>query len=116
MNCTVSEIDKYKVLKLTGTIDWEKARILDNTLKELIDKGFIQIVIDLNEVFFMCSGSLGALAYNYSIVNRANGNIYLIFSTKYIKYLFETISFDIVFKGYIYESIENFEKSVIYKR
>ncbi|MGD9201975.1 MAG: STAS domain-containing protein, partial [Chitinispirillia bacterium] len=69
MDFEITDIGDFKLLKLTGTIDWEKAKDLDNTLKELFDKGHINLVIDLNEVLFLCSGGLGSLAYGYSLIN-----------------------------------------------
>jgi len=115
MELEITNVGDFKLLKLTGTIDWEKAQELDIALNELIDKGNLNLVIDLNEVVFFCSGSLGALAYCYSIINKSSGKLYLLYSTKYVQNLFETVSFDLIFKGCIFNSFEDFKEKVIDK-
>lgn len=113
MDYTITEMDKYKVITLSGNINWEKAKSLDNTIQELIKKDQIFLAIDLNEVIFFCSGALGTLAYNYSVVNKVNGGLYLINSTNYIKNLLESVYFHKIFEGHIFESLESFQEVVI---
>ncbi|MGD9200590.1 MAG: STAS domain-containing protein [Chitinispirillia bacterium] len=116
MEFEIANVGNFKLLKLTGIIDWKKAKELDIALNKLIDKGNLNLVIDINEVVFFCSGSLGALMYCYSIINQMNGKLCLLFSAKYIKNLFKTVSFDLIFKGCIFKSLEDFKEKVIDKK
>ena len=44
------------------------------------------------------------------------GAIYVISSNEYVNYIFETLKFDIVFDGYLFDSYENFSEQVIQRR
>lgn len=112
---SVTEIEKFKIVKLKGKIDWENARILDQKIKELIDEGFCHIVFNLDEVTFICSGGIGALVYNLNKIKKENGAIYLISSNEYINFIFETLKFDIIFDGYLFPSFEKFREEVMEK-
>jgi anti-anti-sigma factor len=113
MELTVSDVDKFKVIKPVGRIDWESARILDQEIHRIIEEGFYHIVFNLDEVTFICSGGIGALAYNLNKVKRKGGAIYIVSSNDYINYIFETLKFNIVFEGYYYKTFEEFSSEVI---
>ena len=115
MELSVTEINKYKVLKPHGRIDWENARVLDKEIQQIIEQGFVHIVFNLDEVTFICSGGIGALVYNLNKVRKKNGAIFIISSNDYINYIFETLKFDIVFEGYLYKSFEDFANEVLEK-
>lgn len=115
MEISVTEIANYKVVKLSGRIDWENARVLDREIQQIIDNGFCHIAFNLDEVNFICSGGIGALVYNLNKVRKMGGAIYIISSNDYINYIFETLKFDIVFEGYLYKTYESFEADVIDK-
>lgn len=112
----VTTIGKFKVIKLSGRIDWENARLLDKEIQSIIEDGYSHIVFNLDEVSFICSGGIGALVYNLNKVKKMSGAIYIISSNEYINYIFETLKFDIVFEGYLYKSYENFEAEVLEKQ
>jgi anti-sigma B factor antagonist len=113
MELTVTDIDKFKVIKPCGRIDWENARILDQEIHRIIEGGVCHIVFNLDEVTFICSGGIGALAYNLNKVKRKGGAIYIISSNDYINYIFETLKFNIVFEGYYYKTFEEFSSEVL---
>ncbi len=113
MELSVTEINKYKVIKPQGRIDWENARILDKEIQQIIERGHYHIVFNLDEVSFICSGGIGALVYNLNKVKKMNGAIYIISSNDYINYIFETLKFDIVFEGYLYKTFEEFATEVL---
>lgn len=113
MELAVSDIDKYKVIKPAGRIDWESARHLDQEIHRIIEEGCFHIVFNLDEVTFICSGGIGALAYNLNKVKRKGGAIYIISSNDYINYIFETLKFNIVFEGYYYKTFEEFSAEVL---
>lgn len=115
MELAITEINRYKVIKPKGRIDWESARILDKEIQRIIDEGYNHIVFNLDEVSFICSGGIGALVYNLNKVRKTNGAIYIISSNDYINYIFETLKFDIVFEGYLYKTFESFATEVLEK-
>jgi anti-anti-sigma factor len=115
MELSVTEIDKFKVIKPNGRIDWENARILDKEIQQVIEQGFVHIVFNLDEVTFICSGGIGALVYNLNKVRKKNGAIFIISANDYINYIFETLKFDIVFEGYLYKSFDDFANEVLEK-
>jgi anti-anti-sigma factor len=107
---------KFKAIKLAGKIDWENARTLDKEIQQIIDGGCYNIVFNLDEVTFMCSGGIGALVYNLNKVKKMGGAIYIISSNEYINYIFETLKFDIVFERYLFKSFDSFRETVIDKK
>jgi len=109
MDIAVVENAKYALIRLGGKIDWESARDLDSKIAQLIDKGNKHLVFDFDEVKFICSGGIGALVYNLKKIKRIDGGIYLITSNEYIKYIFETLKFDIIFHGCMFDTIEEFQ-------
>jgi anti-anti-sigma factor len=112
---SVTEIGKYKVVKPSGRIDWESARLLDKEIQQIIETGSCHIVFNLDEVTFICSGGIGALVYNLNKVRKLNGAIYIISSNEYINYIFETLKFDIVFEGFLFKTFDDFASEVLEK-
>ena len=113
MELSITDIDKFKVIKLGGRIDWENARALDKHIREIIDQGVYHIVFNLDEVNFICSGGIGALIYNLNKVKKEGGGIFLVSSNPYISYIFETLKFDVVFDGYLFNTFDEFLEKVI---
>jgi anti-anti-sigma factor len=115
VDLSVTEIGKYKVVKPSGRIDWESARLLDKEIQQIIEEGFCNIAFNLDEVTFICSGGIGALVYNLNKVRKMGGAIYIISSNDYINYIFETLKFDVVFEGFLYKTYESFAADVLEK-
>jgi len=116
VDLSVTTIDKFKVIKPTGRIDWESARLLDKEIQQTIDDGFCHIAFNLDEVTFICSGGIGALVYNLNKVKKMGGAIYIISASDYINYILETLKFDIVFEGFLFKSFEEFSTEIIDKK
>jgi anti-sigma B factor antagonist len=115
MKLSVTELSKCKVIKPSGRIDWESARLLDKEIQKIIDGGICHIAFNLDDVSFICSGGIGALVYNLNKVKKMGGAIYIISSNEYINYIFETLKFDIVFEGYLYKSFDTFSAAILEK-
>ncbi|MFP4164829.1 MAG: STAS domain-containing protein [Chitinispirillaceae bacterium] len=113
MELSLTTISDYKVIKPSGRIDWDNARLLDKEIQQLVDDGFCRIVFNLDEVTFICSGGIGALVYNLNKVKKMGGAIYIIASNEYINYIFETLKFDLLFEGYLYKRFEDFSSEVL---
>jgi anti-sigma B factor antagonist len=115
LELAVTEIKTFKIIKINGKVDWESARLLDKEIQQLIDTGNSQIVFNLDEVTFICSGGIGALVYNLNKVKKMGGAMYIISSNEYVNYILETLKFDIVFDGFLFDSFEDFSEQVIEK-
>jgi len=114
MDISLTETEKFKIVKLSGKIAWEDAQLLDSTIKDIIEnQGFVHIVFNLDEVKFICSGGIGALIYNLNNVRKRDGGIYLISSNEYVNFIFDTLKFDIVFDGYLFKTYDDFYNNVV---
>ena len=115
MDLAVTEIGECKVIKPSGRIDWESARILDREVERLVDADHCHIAFNLDDVDFMCSGAIGALVYHLNKVKKMGGAIYIIADNEYIAYIFETLKFNMIFAGYMYKTYDEFAAAVLDK-
>jgi anti-anti-sigma factor len=113
MRLSVDRQKEYRILTLSGRIEWADARKLDRTIRRLVDEGSYHIVFELSDVSFICSAGIGALVYNLNAVKKHGGAIYIVSSNDYIEYMFETLKFDMIFDGFIFPSLDDFRRSVI---
>jgi anti-sigma B factor antagonist len=112
---SITDINEFKIIKIAGKVDWENARLLDKEIQRIIDGGCSHIVFNLDEVTFICSGGIGALVYNLNKVKKMGGAMYIISSNEYVNYILETLKFDIVFDGFLFDSFEEFRDQIIEK-
>jgi anti-sigma B factor antagonist len=115
LELAITEVKGFKIIKISGKVDWESARQLDKEIQQLIDSGSSRIVFNLDEVTFICSGGIGALVYNLNKVKKMGGAMYIISSNEYVNYILETLKFDIVFDGFLFDSVEEFTEQVLEK-
>lgn len=115
MELKITDIATYKVIKISGKVDWENARSLDREIQQIIDGGCSHIAFNLDEVTFICSGGIGALVYNLNKVKKMGGAMYIISANEYVNYILETLKFDIVFDGFLFSSFEEFKNQIIEK-
>jgi anti-anti-sigma factor len=108
MELSITEVEKFKIIKPSGRIDWENARELDQECYRIIEAECYDIVFNLDEVTFICSGGIGVIAFNLTKVKRKGGSVYIISSNKYINGLFETLRFNIVFEGFYFKTYQEF--------
>jgi anti-anti-sigma factor len=113
MDFPVTGIGKYRIVKLSGKIDWTKARLLDQQVGKIIKQGFLHIVFNLEEITFICSGGIGAIVYNLNKLRKLGGAMYLISSNDYVNFLFQTLKFDIIFEGLLFESFDLFREKIL---
>jgi anti-anti-sigma factor len=111
----ITDISGYKIINISGKVDWENARSLDREIQQIIDGGCSRIAFDLNDVSFICSGGIGALVYNLNKVKKMGGAMYIISANEYVNYILETLKFDIVFDGFLFASLEEFKNQIVKK-
>lgn len=117
MQLSMTETDRFKIIKIVGKVSWDDAQDLDITIRKVIDEeGFTHLVFNLDEVNFICSGGIGALVFNLNRVKEKGGEMYLVSSSEYLNFIFETLRFDVVFDGYLYKDYEDFVTNVLEKK
>ncbi len=115
MELSIADINNFKIIRIIGKVDWENARMLDKEIQQIIDAGCSHIAFNLDEVTFICSGGIGALVYNLNKVKKMGGAMYIISSNEYVNYILETLKFDIVFDGFLFDSFDDFRAQIIDK-
>jgi len=113
MEFTVTEISDFMVIKPSGRVDWEGARLLDKEVQRLADDGRFRIVFNLDDVTFICSGGIGALVYNRNKLVQKGGAVYVIADNEYISYIFEALKFDMIFEGCMFKTFDEFSAAVL---
>ena len=113
MDFSIRDSGRYKIITLKGKIDWEDASRLDKEISTLINEGFVHIAFIFDEVISICSALIGALVFNLNKAKKLKGAFYLISSNKTVNSVFETLKFDIVFDGYLFDSFECFRKEIL---
>jgi len=75
MNCEVEKRGNVLIVAPEGELDVSNVPELQNLLDSHIQKGEIQIIIDLQKVTYMDSSALGVLVNTLKQVRRKNGNL-----------------------------------------
>jgi anti-anti-sigma factor len=115
MELAITQTGKFKIIKISGKVDWDNARLLDKEIQQIVDDGFSHIVFNLDEVTFICSGGIGALVYNLNKVRKIGGAMYIISANEYVNYILETLKFSFVFDGYLFTSFDAFRERIMEK-
>jgi anti-anti-sigma factor len=115
MEFTITDVSGLKVIKPSGRIDWESARLLDKEIQRLVDEKHYRIAFNLDDITFICSGGIGAFVYNLNKLRKLGGAIYIIADNDYINFVFESLKFDLIFAGYMFRTFEEFSEAVLDK-
>jgi len=81
--------DGVPVIRLKGEIDLQTSSGFKDTLREMIDEGSRNIVIDLALVPYLDSAALGVLVDAVRRVREEDGAIYLVATTPFVRRAFE---------------------------
>lgn len=80
---TCREINDVAIIDFSGKITLgEGSSTLRRTIKELIDKGYRKIVLNLYDVDYIDSSGIGELVSGYTTVRNASGELKLLHLTK----------------------------------
>jgi anti-sigma B factor antagonist len=71
----VQYFDRVTILPVSGRVDSSSAPALEARLRELVDAGKIQLVLDLKNVEYMSSAGLRAMVSTLKAVKRVNGDL-----------------------------------------
>jgi anti-sigma B factor antagonist len=77
MDIVTQEYKRVAVVAVAGRVDSATAPDLEGKLRELVDAGQSQIVLDLKDVEYMSSAGLRAMVSTLKSVKRVNGDLRL---------------------------------------
>ena len=77
------------VVALRGEIDLDCAAVIEGEVRELIDRGFDRVVLDLREVSFLDSTGLHTLLSLRERAQRAGGHLVLVPGPGAVQRIFE---------------------------
>jgi anti-anti-sigma factor len=100
------------ILSIGDSVEWDDARLIDAAVKEFLSGGCCDVAFDLSKVTYICSAGIGALVYNLEAAKKNGGAIYIVSSSEYIDYLFQTLNFDRVFSGKMFKTVNEFESMI----
>jgi anti-anti-sigma factor len=90
--------DNSVVVTVAGKVDAVTAGVLENTMRELVDGGRANIVLDLEGVGYMSSAGLRVLFAYLQKLTALRGRLYLAAVQEPILEIFDTVGFLSVFK------------------
>ena len=77
MDISVQELKRVSVITVKGRVDSETASGLEASLRQLVESGKAQIVLDLKEVGYVSTAGLRAMVATLKAVKRLNGDLRL---------------------------------------
>ena len=92
--------DQIPIVALKGEIDLHTCAQMRDTLRELIEKGHYQIVINLAEVPYLDSAALGVMVDAVRRVREHEGGISLVSTTPFVRRAFEITRLVKIFQLY----------------
>ena len=102
--------DDIPVVRVDGEIDLHTCAAFRETLRDLIDQKYFEIVIDLGNVPYLDSAALGVLVDAVRRVREHAGNISLVGTTPFVRRAFEITRLVKIFS--LYEKEEDALSSV----
>ncbi len=98
MSVHTRQVDGVTILDLSGRIVLGEGSVqLRNSIKELVNKGQKQILLNLGDVNYLDSSGLGELVSGYTTVRNAGGELKLLSLTKKVKDLLQITKLYTVF-------------------
>ncbi|MCP4050800.1 MAG: STAS domain-containing protein [bacterium] len=85
----VQEQDIVPILRIYGEIDIYTCPEFSTVLLDIIDKGNKDLILDLNNILYIDSTGLGAIAYSARIIAEKEGQINVICTKTQVKKIFE---------------------------
>ncbi len=89
--------DRIPVIHLKGEIDLHTCAPFRDTLRDLIEQRYYNIVMDLTDVPYLDSAALGVLVDAVRRVREFNGSIYLVAPTPFVRRAIEITRLDKIF-------------------
>jgi anti-sigma B factor antagonist len=100
MDITVKSADKYNTFYLKGRLDLTSSSELKEKVREYLDQGKVNIILNLAHVDFINSSGLGTLVSTLKEVRTAKGRIALCSLAPYVQEIFEITQLSHIFDIY----------------
>ena len=103
---------KIVVIDVPNRLTIDTADELKKQLKNLVDDGIVQVVVNLAETDYMDSSGLGAIVSKIAVTRSKNGDVRLAAVQKYIDYLLDLTHLNKVLQIYpsVDEAINSFRE------
>tara|TARA_B100001113_G_C20664914_1_gene429502 strand:- start:118 stop:465 length:348 start_codon:yes stop_codon:yes gene_type:complete len=85
----VEEKNNYPIVHIKGEIDVYTCPALQEKLNEIINRGELQVVLDLEDLQYIDSTGLGTIANTAQNIQDQNGEVHVICNKPQIKKIFE---------------------------
>ena len=95
---------KAAVIKIPTRLDASNSQPFKDKMTELVDKGYVNLLIDLSQTNFIDSSGLGALVGKISTCRKKGGDVRLISPTQRVVEILQITNLDKVLK--IYKSLD----------
>ena len=100
MDFTTDTEGDVRVINIPDRLTSETSDVLKRMLKELVDKGYYKIVMNLEQTEYMDSSGLGAIVSKIAATRSKKGDIRLASPRKYVVNLLELTHIDQIIKIY----------------
>jgi anti-sigma B factor antagonist len=98
MEITVRELNRVDLILVDGRVDSSTATGLGDVLNERIDKGAINLVVDLEQVDYMSSGGLRELVAALKQVRKDGGDLRISTPSPRVREVLELAGLDAIFE------------------
>ncbi len=100
MEIKKKNVGNTAVIELTGRLDSNTSRELDQELAELFDKNQKDILIDLSRLEYISSAGLRVLLVGLKKINKKKGRLALCSMNEFVKEIFDIAGFTPLFNIY----------------
>ena len=114
MNVNVRKVEQVAILDLTGRVVIGEALYdFRNTVRDMLNEGFTQILLNMENVTYLDSSGIGELVNCYTLVSTQGGSVKLVKAAEKIGSLLQMTKLLTVFESYKNEreAIASFVKS-----
>lgn len=98
MEITITEMNRVTLFKIDGRIDSSNASQLGDALTDRINKGALNIVVDLEKVDYMSSGGLRELVAALKRTKKDGGDLRLCSPSQRVREVLELAGLDSLFQ------------------
>jgi anti-sigma B factor antagonist len=98
MEITVKELNRVDLILVEGRVDSSTATDFGDVLNERIDKGAINLVVDLEQVDYMSSGGLRELVAALKQVRKDGGDLRISTPSQRVREVLELAGLDAIFE------------------
>lgn len=100
LNIAEEWVEDIVVLRLSGLVDSGTSQLMEDRFNELITKGNVKIIADLQEVDYISSAGWGIFVGEIKGVRKQNGDIKLARMRPDVREVFDLLEFDALLTPY----------------